>query len=248
MKGVAHMQSVLVVAAHPDDEVLGCGGTICRLAEQGAKVRVLLMADGVSSRRDDGDSDITASLERRRESARLAAHVLGVDDVEFASFPDNRMDAVDRLDVTRIVEQAIARWQPDTLFTHHAGDLNVDHRRVHEAVMTACRPQPGASVTTILCFEVPSSTEWQAPGAAAAFQPNWFCDITSTLERRGRALEAYGAEMRPWPHARSHEALVHLARWRGATVGVAAAEAFILARHIERDTRRPNTHGGAHGR
>jgi LmbE family N-acetylglucosaminyl deacetylase len=122
--------------------------------------------------------------------------------------------------------------RPQTVFTHHAGDLNVDHRRLHEAVAVACRPQPGQSVKTLLCFEVASSTEWQVPGGAPAFMPNWFVDISRTLERKMRALEGYATELRDWPHPRSTRGVEHLARWRGATVGADAAEAFVLARHL----------------
>jgi LmbE family N-acetylglucosaminyl deacetylase len=130
------------------------------------------------------------------------------------------------------VEDAIGRYQPAMLLTHHAGDLNVDHRVVHEAVLTACRPQKGHPVRTLLFFEVPSSTEWMTPGSGTAFAPNYFVDISSTLEAKMAALTAYKAELRPWPHPRSHEAITHLAKWRGATVGADAAEAFILGRAI----------------
>jgi LmbE family N-acetylglucosaminyl deacetylase len=133
--------------------------------------------------------------------------------------------------VAQSIEELISRHRPDTVFTHHAGDVNVDHRLTHEAVVVACRPQPDATVRTLLSFEVPSSTEWQPPGSAIAFAPNWFVDVSDTLEIKLAALDAYQAEMRAWPHPRSREGVLHLARWRGATVGVAAAEAFVLGRH-----------------
>ena len=142
------------------------------------------------------------------------------------------MDTVALLDITQAIESLITEHQPDTVFTHHAGDLNIDHRRMHEAVVTACRPQHGHPVKTLLCFEVLSSTEWQLPGSAPAFEPNWFVDISATLNRKMAALDAYAAELRDWPHPRSKQGVEHLAHWRGATVGVDAAEAFILGRKL----------------
>ena len=134
--------------------------------------------------------------------------------------------------ITQAVEALIAKHQPEIVFTHHVGDVNIDHRRLHEAVVTACRPQQGQCVKTLLCFEVPSSTEWQLPGSAPAFLPNWFIDISTTLGRKLAALDHYADELRPWPHPRSRQGVEHLAHWRGATVGVNAAEAFVLGRQL----------------
>lgn len=223
-------KSVLIVAAHPDDEVLGCGGTLALLADQGAQVQVAFLADGVFSR--DPSPGRQAELAARRTAAQKACDVLGVKSVSFGDFPDNRMDTVALLDIIKAVEELIAARQPDTIFTHHAGDLNIDHRRIHEAVVTACRPQQGHPVKTLLCFEVPSSTEWQVPGSAPVFAPNWFVDISATLDRKLAALDAYAVELRPWPHPRSKQGMEHLARWRGATIGAEAAEAFMLGRQL----------------
>jgi LmbE family N-acetylglucosaminyl deacetylase len=223
-------KSILVVAAHPDDEALGCGGTMARLAREGARVHVAFLADGVSSR-VVGAGPVDEALASRRDAARKACEILGAATVQFGDFPDNRMDTVSLLSVAQSIEALISRHRPDTVFTHHAGDVNVDHRRVHEAVVVACRPQPESPVATLLSFEVPSSTEWQPPGSAPAFTPNWFVDVSDTLELKLAALDAYRTEMRAWPHPRSREGVLHLARWRGATVGVAAAEAFVLGRH-----------------
>ena len=142
------------------------------------------------------------------------------------------MDTIALLDIAKVVESLIAEHQPDTVFTHHAGDVNIDHRRMHEAVVIACRPQSEHSVKTLLCFEVPSSTEWQLPGSAPPFMPNWFVDISRTFDRKLSALQAYASELRDWPHPRSMQGIEHLAHWRGATVGVDAAEAFILGRRL----------------
>jgi len=225
------VKSVLILAAHPDDEVLGCGGTIANLASQGASVHVAFLADGVSSRGGDAVAQ-QAAFEARREAAGRACAILGVNTFSFGDMPDNRLDSLALLDIIRPVEALIDQQQPDVVFTHHAGDVNVDHRRLHEAVVTACRPQSGHPVRTLLFFEVPSSTEWQPPGSGPVFAPNWFIDISATLERKMAALEAYSAEMRPWPHPRSRPGVEHLARWRGATVGVEAAEAFVLGRRL----------------
>jgi LmbE family N-acetylglucosaminyl deacetylase len=224
-------KTILILAAHPDDEVLGCGGTIAKLVDEGATVNVAFMADGVFSRVGE-ESVQQLELTARRKAAQRACAMLGVKSVSFGDFPDNRMDTIPLLDITQAVEALIAKHQPELVFTHHAGDVNIDHRRLHEAVVTACRPQQGHPVKTLLCFEVPSSTEWQLPGSAPAFMPNWFVDISTTLDRKLAALEAYADELRAWPHPRSRQGVEHLAHWRGATVGVDAAEAFILGRQL----------------
>lgn len=224
-------RSILVVAAHPDDEVLGCGGTLAKHAAQGSTISVAFMSDGVASRRGDPALH-QVQLDARRAAARQAAAILGVQNVTFGEFPDNRMDSIALLDITRSVEDAIAKCTPDTVYTHHGGDLNIDHRRVHEAVVTACRPQSDHPVRTLLCFEIPSSTEWQLASSAPAFAPNWFEDIAGTLEAKLAALNAYASELRSWPHPRSRQGVEDLARWRGATVGARAAEAFMLGRRL----------------
>jgi len=228
-------KKVLVVAAHPDDEVLGCGGTIARLGDCGIEVYIALLADGVGSREvsatDAKDSD---HFLRRRQAAHNAAQILGARSVVFGDFPDNRMDMVALLDIVQFIEQLVFRLRPDAVLTHHAGDLNIDHRLINQAVLTACRPIPSAPVRTVLFFEVPSSTEWQVPSSDIAFLPNFFVETTTQLDRYHKALEAYADEIRPWPHCRSYEALNHLSRWRGATVGVEAAEAFIIGRTLLR--------------
>ncbi|WP_035054073.1 PIG-L deacetylase family protein [Andreprevotia chitinilytica] len=219
-------QTVLVIAAHPDDEVLGCGGAIARHAARSDRVHVAILAQGLYSRGEPTDAEVAAL----RSASEKASAILRVASLDLLDYPDNRMDTVARLDVTQTVEQLIATHRPSVVYTHWAGDVNVDHRRIHEAVVTACRPQPGHPVETLLFFEIASSTEWQPPGSAAPFLPNWFIDISATLDAKLSALQAYAAEMRPWPHARSLQAVEHLARWRGASVGYEAAEAFVLGR------------------
>jgi LmbE family N-acetylglucosaminyl deacetylase len=222
--------SVLVVAAHPDDEVLGCGGTIAKLADKGEHVHVVFMADGVLSR--DKDQRLE-ELEARQCAARKACEILGVKTLSFGDFPDNRMDSIDLIQITQAVERKIIEHRPNTVITHHAGDVNIDHRRTLDAVVIACRPQNGHPVKSILSFEVPSSSEWQLPVNGPGFVPNWFVDISATFVKKMAALDAYAIELRDWPHPRSRRGVEYLARWRGATVGVEAAEAFVLGRHIE---------------
>ncbi|WP_295407572.1 PIG-L deacetylase family protein [uncultured Thiocystis sp.] len=222
-------ERILILAAHSDDEALGCGGTIARFSGEGAEVHIAFLADGIGARAPDVVPDPMA-LQERRAAAEAAAYILGAASVSFDDLPDNRLDCIPLLEITQRIEALIARYRPATVFTHHAGDLNIDHRRVHQAVVTACRPQRGHPVRTLLCFEVPSSTEWQPPGSGTAFLPNWFIDIGSTLDKKLAALDAYAAELRDWPHPRSRQGVEHLARWRGACVGYEAAEAFILAR------------------
>ena len=227
------IRHILVVAAHPDDEVLGCGGTIARHDDAGDQVHVLIVAEGATSRQEQRNRlDAGDELSALAQAAQTAGSILGAAGVELLDLPDNRLDSLDRLDLIKRLEERIDCHQPQVVYVHHAGDVNVDHRRLHEAVVTACRPTPGHPVRRLLSFEVASSSEWQPPGSAPAFQPNWFVDISAQWPRKREALAAYASEMRPWPHARSMEALEHLARWRGGQVGVEAAEAFCLLRQL----------------
>lgn len=226
-------KKILVIAAHPDDEILGCGGTIAAHAQAGDDVHVVIMAEGLTSRENRRDPAMQkAELDTLADVARKANALLGAASVCLHGLPDNRMDALDRLDVIKLIEAEIARVNPDVVYAHHAGDLNVDHRIVHESVLTACRPKPGHAVKSLLFFEVASSTEWMPATSAPAFAPNWFVDISHTLALKLQALECYESEMCAWPHARSIRALESLARWRGASVGLEAAEAFVLGRRI----------------
>ena len=225
--------SILIVAAHPDDEVLGCGGTIARYAQDGCSVHVLLMADGEGSRAPTTENTITVGrTAARNAAAKAACGILGCASVDNLALPDNRLDGLALLDVVKQIESFIARYRPSTLLTHHSGDVNIDHQVVHEAVIAACRPQPGHSVQELLFFEVPSATEWRPPGSAEPFLPNYFVDISATLDVKLSALGAYAGELREFPHPRSLRAVEALARWRGATAGMEAAEAFMLGRRL----------------
>jgi len=218
----------IIVAAHPDDEALGCAGAIAKHVNEGDKVYIAFMADGVGSR----DSNTGGSIKVRRESALKSSKILGAEDPIFFDFPDNQMDTVPFLNLARKIEEVVSSIGPFVVYTHHSGDLNIDHRLTHQAVMTACRPLPDHSVKKIRSFEVLSSTEWALAGSDNVFVPNCFIDISSTIEQKIEALKAYQHEMREFPHSRSIDAVIALARYRGASSGRSAAEAFFIEREI----------------
>jgi len=221
-------ETVLAVVAHPDDEVLGAGGTLARHSAGGDQVHLLFLADGTGSRGAD-----ERAVARRAGAARSAASALGACEPSFLQFPDNRLDQIDLLDIIQAIEPMIVKVAPGTIYTHHAGDLNIDHVICHRAVLTVCRPMSRNSVRRIYGMEIPSSTEWSSPDAASAFLPTRFVDISATAGAKRRALEAYVEEMRPFPHPRSFEAIDSLAAWRGASAGLKAAEAFTVIREID---------------
>ena len=223
------MKDVLVFAAHPDDELLGLGGTVRRLFNEGKTVRAVILAEGLTSRRDSrSDTDKDELLDLQGD-ARRAAGVVGYESIDFCGFPDNRLDEVDLLDVIKTVSGYIEKYHPDTIFTHHHGDLNIDHRRTCEAVLTACRPVGKCAVKQIYAFETPSSTEWNY-SYSQIFRPNVFIEITETMEFKIRGMDCYKTERAAYPHPRSAEALQALASYRGSNAGYEFAEAFMLLR------------------
>jgi N-acetylglucosamine malate deacetylase 1 len=222
---------VLVVAAHPDDEILGCGGAMARHAAEGSEVWSLIVAEGITSRAGLSAAKKKAELKKLHAMAKRANDAVGTKKLILESFPDNKLDTVPRLDAVQAIEKVVTTFGPDTVYTHSPADLNVDHQIVSEAVRTACRPLPGSTVRSVYFFEVRSSTEWRFdPGVG--FEPNSFLDVTDYLQRKLAALRAYAGEMRPFPHSRSLEAVEAQARLRGAQAGFQAAEAFQLARRI----------------
>jgi LmbE family N-acetylglucosaminyl deacetylase len=223
--------NVLIVVAHPDDEVLGCGGTIALHAKRGDRVGVLYLTDGVTSRNKEDSNLLRTQIAARVRAAKIARKCLGVFETNLPRivFPDNQMDTVPLLAIVNSIEHVLKRATPTVVYTHHAGDLNIDHQICHRAVMTACRPLPGSQIRRIYGIEVLSSTEW----GSLPFVPTRFVDISSTLSLKMDALRAYDEEMRPFPHARSYEAVEALAKLRGASVGLTAAEAFMVLRDIE---------------
>ena len=208
---------------------------MARLSMEGRAVHVLLIADGETARLPKGgglDAKMDGAVAHRNQAADNACRILGCASVETLGLADNRLDGLDLLDVVRRIEAFLRRIRPTMVFTHHAGDVNVDHRVVHDAVIAACRPQSGSCVAELLFFEVPSSTEWRPPGSGIPFVPNWFVDISTTLKTKLEALLAYQDELRAFPHPRSVKAVEALAQWRGATAGMLAAEAFMLGRKL----------------
>ncbi len=214
-------RSVLVIAPHGLDEALGCGGTIARHADESDVVHVLVLFG-------DGTGRDTA----RRVNAGKAARILGAQAPRFGGFPENRSDTVPLLEIVGAVERAIGEVRPEIVYVSHGGNLNVDHQTSFRAAATALRPAPGSPVHAILAYEILSSTDWAPPGIGEPFVPNRFVEITGQLERKLRALEAYGDEMRPAPHSRSVEGARRLAALRGQTVGVPAAECFGVLREV----------------
>ena len=225
-------KNILIVAAHPDDEVLGCGGAILLYKKKGFNIHVAFMTDGENSRQSNQNQVTPHDIANRRESAKKCLKILGVDSYSFNNFPDNEMDSVSILEVTKYVEKLIHEHKPSMIFTHHIGDVNIDHQICHRAVLTASRPQNSCPVKTILSFEIPSSTEWQFVSSNQSFSPNIFLDISEFFEKKIEALKCYSKELRDSPHPRSIEGVSNLAMYRGSTIGVNHAESFLLARHI----------------
>jgi len=221
---------VLVVAAHPDDEAIGCGGLIASLSMQGVKVSTLFFSDGESSRLGGRDEDeISSRIALRKDASNAARQILGYDSSIFLDLPDNRLDAIPLLDLAQQVEVVIDSLSPTFILTHSDSDLNVDHKACLKACLIASRPTPSQVVRGLASFEVPSSTGWGF-SSTDAFSPNLFVNIETSLDSKIRALEAYGTEIPKSPHARSLEAVAALAVFRGGHVGVQAAEAFQLHR------------------
>lgn len=233
----------LVIAAHPDDEVLGMGGTIKKLTKNGNDVKIVIMATGISSRRsgnyknstkyeidDQTLKKIDEQIVKLRKDAKNASAVLGVKDIQFENFPDNEMDTVSNLQITKKIEEIIQSYKPDVVYTHSQFDINVDHRALYFATITATRPKRNQNVKEVLCFEVPSSTEWYFP---SAFSPNVFVDISGEIQFKLKALKTYKNELQEFPHPRSLEAISAIGKRWGSVSGFKNAEAFYLARKLQ---------------
>lgn len=220
--------NILVVGAHPDDETYGLGGTIARHVQAGDYITVLILTDGVTARHNETES--------QKAATRQACAALGVDDVRFAGLPDQRLDSMPLLEVIQPIHALCKELRPQVVYTHHRGDANQDHRAVFAATLVAVRPFGGNPVERVLCYEVASTTEWGPPFSEWAFLPNVFVGISATLEIKLRAVEAYRetfhSEVKPFPHPRSPEAVRIYAQQRGVTVGMEAAEAFVLVREL----------------
>jgi len=225
--------NILIVAAHPDDETLGCGGAIARYASEGHRVYVAILGEGITSRfprREDAPGEL---LEQLRQNARNALAVLGARDVRFFDFPDNRFDTAPMLEIVKTVEGVVREVRPELVLTHHGHDLNIDHALTFRATLTATRPLAETGVRELLSFEVGSSTDISFGRCGGVFSPNVFLDISAHLETKIAAMRRYETEARPLPHPRSPEAIRALAVTRGASAHLAAAEAFELVRRVD---------------
>ena len=220
------MTCVLVLAAHPDDEVLGMGGTIALHAEGGDEIRIVVVTDG-SSTQYPGDTELRA---RKEGEAVRAAAELGVTDYVHLDLPDMRLDTLAHAEVNRVVEEHVRDVAPEVVYTPHP-DVNRDHRELFDSVAVATRPTPGQAVRRVLTYAPTSSTEW-TPAALNWFVPNWFVNVTSTLERKVAAFAHYETERRNYPHPRSERAIRATAEFYGASCGCEHAEPFVLVRGI----------------
>ena len=213
--------NVLVIAAHPDDEILGSGGTIKKLINHGYKVITVIAAKG----RKEEEQHIQPLMQQANKH-------LGVDEVLFLEFPNLLLETIPLHKITKAIEALLDKYKPSLIFTHHYGDTNKDHQILFQAVITAARPLPGKQPMEILCFETVSSSEWSQHTNDKEFKPNYFVDITDTIDDKLQSLHHYDIEMRPFPHPRSYDGVEYLARVRGMTVGVEFAEAFEIIRRV----------------
>lgn len=223
----------MVVVAHPDDELLGVGASMNRLIlEDRAIAHVVILGEGLTSRTDNRDVVFwRQALEKHRKNIKEAQKKIGYQSVGIYDLPDNRFDSVPLLDIIKIIEKEKRDFQPEIIFTHHGGDLNIDHQRTFEAVMTACRPLTSESVRSIITFETPSGSEWRASTDPRHFVPNVFITVSEAhLQSKIEGMESYEFEKRNFPHPRSPEALRILAKRWGIVIGAEFAEAFCLVR------------------
>ncbi len=226
---------IMVVVAHPDDELLGLGATMHKLInEYNVQTHVVILGEGITSRSDVRDIAIwKKELAIHRENIRNAQLAIGYQSTSIHDFPDNRFDSVSLLDIIKIIEKEKRIFNPEVIFTHHGGDVNIDHQRTFEAIITTCRPMQDENVKTIITFETPSGTEWRSPTDPRHFLPNLFFSVSENdVEAKIKGMESYEFERRDYPHPRSPEALkIQSQRW-GVVVGTNFAEAFCLIRSI----------------
>jgi LmbE family N-acetylglucosaminyl deacetylase len=215
---------VLVVGAHPDDEILGAGGTLARHVLRGHQVHAVVVSEGASSRYP---AEMLGTLEKQ---ARRAAETIGFVSARLCDLPDQRLDMVPLIELTQLVEAVVTDVRPHVVYTHFPGDVNADHGVLARAVWTACRPYGQPQLRRFAVFETPSSTEWAWPIGGAGLKPNLFVDVTETLELKLAAMRCYESELRDYPHPRSIRALTERAAYWGSQVGCPLAEPFRILR------------------
>lgn len=221
-------KNILIIAAHPDDEVLGAGGTIAKLGREGHDVFLLVLSDG-------GFARDHSSVQMKQEALRLSCECLQIKNMLPFSFKDNHFDSYPVSDIVQKIETAVKTFSPNIVYTHSPFDLNQDHRVTFEASMIACRPLPSSSIEQILTYEVPSSTDFGQLHSVPAFRPTLF-EVLSKEDvlKKKQALDFYRDELREFPHPRSWENINSLMTVRGCSVGASAAEAFVLERFIRK--------------
>ena len=223
---------ILIVAAHPDDDILGCGGVMARCRKEGAAVKVVFLGEGSTSRFDASDRDgpeALAAIAERRNAAKKALDILGLEDITFHDLSCGRFDRAPILEIGKIIEAEIEAFKPDTVFTHSHVDANNDHGIAFQATLQASRPGALNHVANVLSYEVPTSTEWRF---TETFTPNYFIGIEDEIDAKIKAMAAYGSEQKPYPFPRSAEGLRALAMVRGMQAGIPYAEAFQVIRGI----------------
>ncbi len=219
-------KKILIIAAHPDDEILGCGGTILKLKKNNL-IKVIFMTNGTDAR----GKNKKASQKRIQGCLNLFKK-LKLNKPLILNFPDNKMDTVPLLKIVKKIEEILSKFNPEVVFTHFDGCLNIDHQITFKATVTACRPLKKTSVKKILSFEVPSSTEW-ALSKDKKFQPNYYINISKYIKEKILLMKYYKDEIRPFPHSRSLKSIKTLSEYRGASAGVKNAEAFYLYRYLD---------------
>lgn len=229
-------KKIMIVVAHPDDELLGTGASMNKLIEEyGITAHVVILGEGITSRSTDRNVEKWKNeLSIHKQNIKNAQKAIGYHSVSVYDFPDNRFDTVALLDIIKIIEKEKQQFSPEIIFTHHGGDVNIDHQRTFEAVITACRPMNHEKVKTIITFETPSGTEWRASSDPRHFIPNFFISVSEeNLNAKIKGMESYEFEKRPYPHPRSPQALkIQAQRW-GIAVGTEFAEAFEIIRMID---------------
>ena len=220
-------KNILVVAPHPDDEILGCGGTIKKRVDEGHQVYVLIMSRGTPKYYSE------ERIVNVRREAKAAGQLLGVKETLFFDFHAPELDTVPLAELSRKITEVLTRLQIHTVYLPHRGDIHYDHELVFRAGLVAARPTGNYSVKEIVCYETLSETEWAPPFPDSAFIPTHFVNITKQMDLKKEAMGCYKSQLRPFPNSRSLETIEALAKYRGATVGFERAEAFMLIRKIE---------------
>lgn len=225
------MNKILVIVAHPDDEVLGMGGTIAKLSDEGKEVHLLIVTDGSSSQYKDA-SNLEQIIDLKKKETQNAADLIGIKTITYGGLPDMKLDVTPHTVINKVIENAIDKLEPDTVFTHFWGDVNKDHQAVYESTLVAVRPLAGQVVKELYCYSVPSSTEWNCCKADTMFMPNIYVEIDEYKEKKYKAMLAYSTELRDYPHPRSVEHLKQLDIAVGLQIGMKASESFICLRKL----------------